>query len=50
MTIDPQTPYRVKFEIFRRVNTGGTPLSAQGIRHCMSGQRSDHARTRLRAR
>ncbi len=38
--IDPQTPYRVKFDIFRRINTGGSPLSAQEIRHCMSGQRS----------
>ena len=38
--IDPQTPYRVKFEIFRRINTGGSPLSAQEIRHCMSDTRS----------
>ena len=38
--IDPQTPYRVKFEIFRRINTGGSPLSAQEIRHCMSDVRS----------
>ena len=38
--IDPQTPYRVKFDIFRRINTGGSPLSAQEIRHCMSGARS----------
>ncbi len=38
--IDPQTPYRVKFDIFRRINTGGTPLSAQEIRHCMSQPRS----------
>ena len=38
--IDPQTPYRVKFDIFRRINTGGTPLSAQEIRHCMSKNRS----------
>ena len=38
--IDPQTPYRVKFEIFRRINTGGSPLSAQEIRHCMSDARS----------
>ncbi len=38
--IDPQTPYRVKFDIFRRINTGGTPLSAQEIRHCMSKSRS----------
>ena len=38
--IDPETPYRVKFDIFRRINTGGTPLSAQEIRHCMSKTRS----------
>jgi hypothetical protein len=38
--IDPQTPYRVKFDIFRRINTGGSPLSAQEIRHCMSKIRS----------
>lgn len=38
--IDPQTPYRMKFEIFRRINTGGTPLSAQEIRHCMSDAKS----------
>lgn len=38
--IDPQTPYRVKFDIFRRINTGGSPLSPQEIRHCMSKNRS----------
>lgn len=38
--IDPKTPYRVKFDIFRRINTGGTPLSAQEIRHCMSKTQS----------
>lgn len=38
--IDPQTPYRVKFDIFRRINTGGSPLSSQEIRHCMSLKRS----------
>lgn len=37
--IDPQTPPRVKFDIFKRLNTGGSPLNAQEIRHCMSGQR-----------
>ena len=38
--IDPQTPYRVKFDIFRRINTGGSPLSPQEIRHCMSKKQS----------
>lgn len=38
--IDPQTPYRVKFDVFKRINTGGSPLSAQEIRHCMSKDRS----------
>jgi len=38
--IDPQTPYRVKFDIFRRINTGGIPLSTQEIRHCMSKDKS----------
>jgi hypothetical protein len=34
--IDPQTPPNVKFDIFMRLNTGGTPLSAQEMRHCIS--------------
>ncbi|MBK6998720.1 MAG: DUF262 domain-containing protein [Rhodoferax sp.] len=34
--IEPQTPAEVKYDIFNRVNTGGSPLSAQEIRHCMS--------------
>lgn len=38
--IDPQTPYKVKFDIFRRINTGGEPLNAQEIRHCMSKDQS----------
>lgn len=28
------------YDIFRRINTGGTPLNAQKIRHCMSRRRS----------
>jgi hypothetical protein len=38
--IEPQTPDEVKYDIFNRVNTGGTPLTAQEIRHCMSKERS----------
>ncbi len=38
--IDPSTPAPVMYDIFRRINTGGTPLNAQEIRHCMSKSRS----------
>ncbi|HEX5493065.1 MAG TPA: DUF262 domain-containing protein [Mycobacteriales bacterium] len=38
--IDPTTPPSVKYDIFKRINTLGTPLNAQEIRHCMSNDRS----------
>lgn len=38
--IEPQTPDIVKFDVFRRINTGGSPLTAQEIRHCMSRTRT----------
>lgn len=38
--IDPTTPSGVMYDIFKRINTGGTPLNAQEIRHCMSKNRS----------
>lgn len=47
--IDPQTPMRVKFDIFKRINTGGTPLNGQEIRHCMSGPKSRNLLLKLAA-
>ncbi|MFI0235195.1 DUF262 domain-containing protein [Streptomyces sp. NPDC016845] len=38
--IDPTTPTDVMYDIFKRINTGGTPLNAQEIRHCMSKESS----------
>ena len=38
--IEPSTPPAVMYDIFRRINTGGTPLTAQEIRHCVSKKRS----------
>jgi hypothetical protein len=37
--IDPQTPHKVKFDIFKRINTAGKPLNNQEIRNCMANSR-----------
>lgn len=34
--IDPTSPPKVKYDIFRRINTGGKPLNNQEIRNCLS--------------
>lgn len=34
--IESSSPTRVKYDIFRRLNTGGRPLNAQELRNCLS--------------
>lgn len=37
--IDSQSPSKVKYDIFRRLNTGGRPLNAQELRNCLAKER-----------
>jgi Protein of unknown function DUF262 len=36
--IDPSSPAKVKYDIFKRINTGGKPLNSQEIRNCLSSK------------
>jgi len=38
--IDASTPDQVKYDIFRRLNTGGKALNAQEIRNCLSSSKT----------
>lgn len=40
--IEPSTPNGIKYDIFSRVNTLGSPLKPQEIRHAMSTKRARH--------
>lgn len=43
--IDPSSPFKLKYDIFRRINTGGQPLNGQEIRNCLS---SDELRSAIK--
>jgi hypothetical protein len=45
--IEATTPPDVKYDIFRRINTGGSPLAPQEIRHCLGRARSRSLLSRL---
>lgn len=45
--IEPTTPTDIKYDIFSRVNTLGSPLKAQEIRHAMSTARSRNYLTKF---
>ena len=38
--IESKSPSKVKFDVFRRVNTGGKPLNNQEIRNCLAGDKT----------
>jgi hypothetical protein len=38
--IEAKSPAKVKFDVFRRVNTGGKPLNNQEIRNCLANKQT----------
>lgn len=45
--IDSQSPAKVKYDIFRRLNTGGRPLNAQELRNCLAKEKVRAALRRM---
>lgn len=45
--IDSQSPSQVKYDVFRRINTGGRPLNHQEIRNCIASTTVRHLLTRM---
>lgn len=45
--IDRRSPYQLKFDLFKRLNTGGVPLNNQEIRNCLSKEPLQRALKRM---
>lgn len=45
--IDRRSPYQLKYDLFKRLNTGGVPLNNQEIRNCLSKEPLQKALKRM---